>query len=113
MADSEDLEKVVKTLLRKNNVKINEFVQNELHKIAGDFWAAELITKETADSMHVTGVANYTLATKLMSACHPSLVQNAEEKFPKFIEVLKGYETMESLAKEMESKFEQARKSYI
>ena len=113
MSDSEDLEKVVKGLLRKYNVKINEFVKTELQRIAGDFWAAELITKETADSMHVMGVDNYTLATKLMSACHPSLVQNPKENFPKFIEVLKGYETMESLAKEMESKFEQARKSYI
>ena len=111
MSNSDKLEKVVKGLLRKNNVKINELVQTVLHKIAGDFWAAELITKETAEDMHVMGVDNYALATKLMNACHPSLVQNAEEKFPRFIEVLKRYEIMERLAAEMELEFEQARES--
>ena len=110
MSDLEDLQRVVERLLKVNNVKLKDLILTVLPRIAGEFRAAGLITKEVEDSMLVTG-GEFALASRLVNACHPSLVQYPEEKFPKFIEVLKGYETMRSLAVEMESKFEQAGES--
>ena len=109
MSRSEELKKVVKELLRNNNVELKEFMEAVLLRIAGDFWAKKLITQETEKSMHVKGEDTFSLAAKLMNACQASLQQRPEENFPKFIEVLKKYETMEQLAKEMETEFEQAR----
>ena len=111
MSDSEELKRVVKRLLDKNNVKLKESIQNVLHKIAGEFRAAGLIEKEVEESMLVTGVDNFTLATKLVNACQTSLVQYPVENFSKFTKILKGHETMKPLAAEMESEFEQARES--
>ena len=113
MANSEEPNEVVARLLRENNVKLNDLLKGVLLRIAGDFWAAGLITKETVDSMHVTGgVDTYSLAMKLMDACQPSLEQQPEKNFPKFIQVLKNYETMKQLAKKMETEFEQARELF-
>ena len=112
MSDSEEPKRFVARLLRENNAELNEFIKGVLHRIAGDFWAAGLVTKDVADGMLVTGVDTFPLAAKLMNACHPSLEQYPEEKFPKFIAVLKKYETMKQLAERMESEFKEARKSY-
>ena len=113
MSDSEDLNRVVERLLNDNNVKLKDLVQTVLPRIAGEFRAAGLIEKEVEDAMLVTGVDYFTLAARLVNACQPSLVQNPEEQFPKFLAILKGHETMKPLAAEMESKFEQARESFI
>ena len=112
MSDPEQPKRFVARLLRENNVELNELIKGVLHRIAGDFWAAGLVTKHVADGMHVTGVDHFELAGKLMNACQPSLEQYPEEKFPKFIAVLKKYETMKQLAEKMESEFKEARKSY-
>ena len=113
MSDSEELKTVVKRLLRENNVELKGLFQNVLKTIAGEFWAVELIEKEVVDSMLITGVDNSTSAAKLFDACYTLLVQSPEEKFPKFIKVLKKYETMKQLVQDMESEFEQARESYF
>ena len=113
MSDSVELKTVVERLLRENNVKLKRLFQSVLQTIAGEFWAAGLIEQEVADSMLVLGVAEFTLATRLFNACQTSLVVHPGKKFLKFIEVLKGYDTMKLLAKEMESEFEQARESYF
>ena len=68
MSDSEELKRAVERLLRENNVILKEFIQPVLHRIAG-LRAEKLITKGTAESMHVTGEDPFKLATKLMSAC--------------------------------------------
>ena len=113
MSNSQELKTVVERLLCENNVKLKDFFQHVLPTIAGKFWAARLIEKYVADSVHVTGVDHMTLAAKLFDACYTSLVQYPEEKYPQFIEILKGYETMKQLAEKMESEFEQARESYF
>ena len=113
MSDSEELKRVVEHLLRENNVKLKDLFQHVLPRIAGELWAARLIEKYIADSVRVQGVDHITLAAKLFDACYTSLLQYPAVKFPQFIEVLKGYETMKPLAEEMESEFEQARESYI
>ena len=74
MTDSEELKRVVERLLRESNVKLTDSIQNVLQRIAREFWAAGLIAKETADNMHVTGVGDFSLASKLLNACHSSLV---------------------------------------
>ena len=112
MSDSEELKGVVASLLRENNVELKDFIKDVLDRITGEFWAKGLITKEAADGVQVQGVGTFQLAAKLMNACQPSLEQFPEEKFPKFIAVLKKYENMKQLAEKMESEFEQARKSY-
>ena len=112
MSGSEELKKVVKRLLQKNNVELKDFIKVPLLRIAGDFLAAGLITTDVESSLHVQGVDRFELAAKLMNACQPSLEQYPEKNFPKFIAVLKKYETMEQLAKEMETEFEQARELY-
>ena len=112
MSDSEELKSVVERLLRENNVKIKDLIQTKLQRIAGEFWAAELIDKDVELSMHVTGVDNFTLAAELFNACQKPLVLYPAQNFPKFIKILKGYETIKPLAAEMESEFEQARESY-
>ena len=113
MSDSEELDGVVERLLRENNVKLKDLIQTVLHRIAGEFWAAGLIEKDVEESVHVTGVNNFTLAAKLFNACQKPLVLYPGKNFPKFIEVLKGYETMKPLAAAMECEFEQARESYF
>ena len=113
MSNSEELKCVVECLLRENNVKLKDFIQTVMQRIAGEFWAAGLIEKDVDDSVHVTGVSNFTLAAKLFNACQQSLVLSPGKNFPKFIEVLKGYETIKPLAAVMESEFEQACESYI
>ena len=113
MSDSEEQKGLMEDLLRKNKTKFCDFFQSALPRIAEEFWEAGLIAKETADKTRVMGVGNFTLASQLVEACHPSLVYYPEENFPKFIEVLKRHETMKLLAAEMESKFEQARELYI
>ena len=113
MSESEELKRVVERLLRENNVKLKDLIQNVLQRIAGELWAAGLIEKEVEDSVHVTGVEQFTLAAKLVNSCQTSLVLYPGENFPKFIVVLKGYQTMKPLAAEMESEFEQAREWYL
>ena len=113
MSDSEDLKSVVERLLRKNNVKLKDLIQTVLKRIAGELWAAELIEQNVEESVHASGVDNFTLAAKLFNACQKPLVLYPGENFPKFIGVLKGYETIKPLAAEMESEFEQARESYF
>ena len=105
---SGNLQKVVRHVLRTYNVDLNEFIKEDLERVAGDFLAQGLITQATVDSMSVTGVAPFQLASRLMSACQPSLVQFPEEKFPRFIAVLKKYETMQELAEKMEDEFKEA-----
>ena len=113
MSDSEELKRVVERLLLKNNVKLKDLIQNVSQRIAGKFLEVGLIEKEVADSMLVTGVDHFTLAAKLVNACQTSLVLYPGKNFPKFVNVLKGYETMKQLAMEMESEFEQAREWYF
>ena len=113
MSDSEELKRVVERLLRENNVKLKDLFQHVLPSIAGELWATRLIEKYVADGVRVAGVEHVTLAAKLFDACYTSLVQYPAVKFPQFIEVLKGYETMKQLAEEMESDFEQASESYF
>ena len=113
MADSEELKRVLERLLRENNVKLKDSFQTVLQRIGGEFWAAGLIAQAVADRMLVFGETKFALATELFNACQTSLVQYPGEKFPKFIEVLKGYDTTKQLAEEMESEFEQAREAYF
>ena len=117
MSGSEELKTrlkgVVESLLNDNNVELKDLTQTVVDRIAGEFRAAGLITKDMEDSMLVMGLDNFRLAAKLMSACQTSLVMYPEENFPKFIAVLMRYGTMKRLAAEMESKFKQASESYI
>ena len=108
MSDSENLKRVVDDLLRENNVKLKRLFQNVLQTIAGEFWAAGLIEREVVNSMLVMGVDSSIPAAKLFDACYTLLVQSPREHFPKFIGVLKGYETTKQLTADMESVFEQA-----
>ena len=111
--DEQILKSVVERLLCDNNVKLKDFFQHVLPRIAGQFWRARLIEKYVADIVLVAGVDHTTLASKLFDACYTSLVQYPGVKFPQFIEVLKEYDTMKQLAEEMESEFEQARELYL
>ena len=112
MSKSGDLKKVVKRILRTYNVDLKDSIQDDLERIAGDLYAQELITQTTVNSMSVTGMTPFALAAKLVSACQPSLERSPEEKFPRFIALLKKYETVEELAKTMEDEFEEASMSY-
>ena len=111
MSDSKELRRVVEHLLRRNNVRLKDSFQNVLEGVTDQFYAAGLIPKMVVDSTYEVEVDNYTLASRLLNACHPLLVQYPEDKFLKFIQLLKGYETMKQLATEMEFEFEQARES--
>ena len=106
MSDSEELKSVVKRVLRESNVELKDLIKTVLQRIAGEFWAAGLIEQDVEESVHVTGVDNFTLAAKLFNACQKSLVMYPGENFPKFIKILKGYKTIESLVVKMESEFE-------
>ena len=99
--------------MQENDVELKDCIAHILLRIAGDFWAAGLITKDVEYSLHLPGVSSFELAAKLMNACQPSLEQYPEKNFLKFIAVLKKYEIMEQLATEMETKFEQARELYV
>ena len=112
MSDSEELKSVVERLLRENNVKLKELIQNVLHRIAGEFLEAELIEQDVEESVLVTEV-DFKLAAKLFSALRTSLIVYPGENFPKFIKILKGYNTIKPLAEKMESEFEQAGESYF
>ena len=103
MSDSEELTRVVKRLLDDNNVKLKDLTKTVLQRIAGEFRAAGLITKDVEESMLVTGVDTFSLATQLVNACQTSLVLYPGEKFPIFIKILKEYKTMNPLATKMES----------
>ena len=109
----EKLGTFVGKLVRENNVILKDLIKPIVAKVAGEFIAATLIPSEMEDQMLVTGVDNFTLATRLVNACQTQLTLYPDKKFPKFIEVLKRHETMELLAKEMESKFEQAREFWF
>ena len=109
MSDSKDLETVVRDLVRENNVKLKELITPVVTKIAGEFTAAGLVPSEMEDQILVTGVEDFKLAAKLVNACRTMLTMYPDKNFPKFIGILKKYETMKLLAKEMESTFEQAR----
>ena len=108
MATSGDLQKKVERILQKNNVELKDFMMGDLSRIAGHFLAEGFIEDTTVDSMNVTGVAPFLLASRLMRACQPSLVQTPEKNFPRFIAVLKKYETMVPLAEKMENEFKEA-----
>ena len=113
MSNPVELSRVVQRLLRENNVKLKELLKPVVPKIAREFREAGLIPREVEDQMLVTEVDPFTLATKLLNQCQPSLVQYPDVKFPKFIEILKRYESMKLLAAKMEPDFQQARESYI
>ena len=112
MSGLEELKRVVERLFREKNVKLSDFIKDVLPEIASHLWEAGLIAKGVKDNAHVSGVHPFEAAAKLLSACQPSLVQCPEEKFPKFIAVLKKFTNMEELAEEVESEFTQARESY-
>ena len=113
MSRSGELGKAVKRILRTYNVDLKEGVQDDLEKIAGELYAKGLVTQTTVDGVSVTGVPAFTLASKLVNACQPSLVRYPQEKFPGFIAVLKNYETTEDLAEEMEAEFKKAGMSVV
>ena len=110
MSDTKKLKKVVDGLMRDNNVDLKDLIKPVVTRIAGEFRAAGLIPSDVEEQMLVMGVDNFTLATKLVNACQTSLVMYPDTNFPKFIEILEGHGgAMELLAKEMETKFEEAR----
>ena len=113
MSDSENLKKVVHVLFRENNMKLKGLFQNVLQTITGEFLAAGLIEQEVAGSMLTMGLTELMLASKLFNACQDSVCLYPGENFPKFIEVLKGHETMKPLATAMEAQFKQVRESYL
>ena len=113
MSNPEDLNRVVQRLLRENNVELKELIKPVVPKIAREFREAGLIPREVEDQMLVTGVDPFTLATRLVNACQTSLAMFQDKNFPKFIEILKRYDTMKPLAAKMEPNFQQARESYI
>ena len=108
MSKSGELQRAVKRILRAYNVNLKDSIQYNLQRIAGDFHAQGLITQTTVNSLSVTGVDPFDLAAKLVNACQPSLVRSPEEKFPRFIAVLKEYETVKELAETMEDEFKEA-----
>ena len=108
MSKSGELENGVKRILRTYNVNLKDFVKENLERIAGDFHAQGLITQTTVDAMNVIGVPPFQLASHLVNTCQSSLVCSPEQKFPRFIAILKNYETMEDLAEKMEAEFKQA-----
>ena len=111
-SDHEKLKKAVQRILRTHNVDLKDFVKNDLQKIAGGFLAQELITQTTVDVVKVSGVPDFNLAAKLVDACQPSLVNYPEKNFPRFIGVLKKYETTADIAKTMEAEFKEAGMSW-
>ena len=112
MAKSGDLQLVVERILRNNNVRLKESMSKDLSRIAAHLRAEGLIEKAAEDRMSVIGIAPFELATVLMDACQPSLVFWPEQKFPRFIAVLKKFVTMEKLAIEMEQEFKEASMSW-
>ena len=111
MSDAKKLEECVERILREKNTKLKDLLQHVVQRIAGEFWTAGLIDKSVESSMSTRAVDKSGHAKDLLDACHDSLVQRPRENFPKFIEVLKRYETMKSLAAVMESEFQQGRES--
>ena len=108
MSKSGDLQKVVKRILRTYNVDLKDLVKEDLERIAGGFFAQGLVNQTTVDKMSVSGMVPFQLASKLLTACQPSIVRSPEENFPRFIAVLKEYDTMEELAEKMEDEFKEA-----
>ena len=108
MSKSGELGKAVKRIMRTYNVDLKEGIKDDLEKIAGDLYAKGLINETTVDGVSMIGVPAFSLASKLVTACQPSLVRHPQEKFPGFIAVLKNYETTEDLAEEMEAEFKKA-----
>ena len=112
VATSGYLEKEVERILRDYNVKLANFMEGILVRIAGNLNAEGLIERTTVDRMRTIGVDRCELAAELLAACRPSLVYFPEENFPKLIAVLKKYVTMAPLAKEMEDEFKKASMSW-
>ena len=112
MSWSQDPQKVVESILRKNSMDLYELMVANLPRIAGYFWKEGLIEKTTKDRMSTTGADQFNLATELLNACQPLLMLWPEENFPRFIAILKKFVTMVKLAQKMEDEFKKASMSW-
>ena len=112
--ESESLKKAVKHIVAKYNVDLKDFIQVFPVRFASELHAQELVEQATVNSMSVIAVDPFQLASQLVCACQPSLVRYPGKKFPRFISVLKKFQTMEELAELMEEEFKAAgMSSYI
>ena len=109
---SRDPQEVVESILRKNSMDLYDLMKANLPRIAGYFWTEGLIEKATENRMSAIGVDQYVLAKELLSACQPVLTLWPEETFPRFIAVLKKFETMVKLVQKMEDEFKKASMSW-
>ena len=112
MSTSGDLQQVVKRILLKYGMNLKQLMMGSLPMIAGYLLAEGLIEDATERRMTAIGLERFNLASDLLDACKISLEVDPEETFPKFIAVLKRFQTLEKIAKKMEDDFKNASMSW-
>ena len=97
----------VEKILRERNVGLKKYIASHLVPFAAELREHCLIEGDIENNMRTIGKDSFTLASELMSACHPSLTSYPKETFPEFIAVMKKFADMRRLAKEMEDDYTQ------
>ena len=108
MSTSRYLLHEVERILLVNDTNLKSFMKGNLATIASNLRAKGLVEHATAVRMSQQGVNPMDLAVELLDAFRTSLMQHPEERFPKFIAVLKEFVTMKELAEKMEDDFKKA-----